>query len=118
MVKIDPLEDLLVHGSKLGCSSPRQFSETIPEERALPHVGSKSPRAREGRTHEPETPPEVPGDVPVEQNPVFRETPPKAILKLQNDLPDALGNSPNASGSTLNNSIIWDFPTKTAHKNH
>ncbi len=54
--------------------------------------------AREVRTSEPETPPEAPGDGPVGEKSVFRGTPRKAVLELQNGLPDAPGDFQKASG--------------------
>ena len=39
--------------------------------------------AREGRTHEPETPPEVPGDGPVVRNSAFRKISPRWRLSFE-----------------------------------
>ena len=58
----------------------------------------KPPRGPRGEVSEPGRPPKVPGDGPVGEKMVFRGTPQKPVLKLQNNLPDALGDFQDVSG--------------------
>ena len=54
--------------------------------------------AREVRTSEAETPPRVPGDDPVGEKTAFWKTAAEVMLESKNDLPNALGDSPDDSG--------------------
>ena len=84
-------------------SLPGFFSKAKMEEECFaPCKRSKNTQAaREGRTHEPETPPEVPGDGPVARKSVFRKISPEVIWELRNGLEFTPGELPDDPGSTL-----------------
>ena len=106
------LRGLLVHGVRSpDLPHPGFLKQGKMEEECFAPCrrSEKKQAAREGRTREPKTRPETPGDGPVEEKSVFRKTLSKAVLELQNNSKIASGELGNTSGSTLGRSEISDF---------
>ena len=110
---------LLVHGVRSPDLPHPGFLKQgkMVEERFAPCRRSEQKQtAREGKTREPKTRPESPGDGPVEEKTVFRRTLSKAALELQNNSKTASGELGNASGSTLGKSQKNPIWAKLRHK--